>query len=121
VPTPAEVERTLDELVALGYLSDHRFAHGLVAQRAGRYSARAIAHELRERKVDAGAARDALTALAGVDEVAQARALWQRRFGVPPRDERDKARQVRFLLARGYALGVALRVLRTAGMADADA
>jgi SOS response regulatory protein OraA/RecX len=30
-------------------------------------------------------------------------------------DERDKARQVRFLIARGYSIAVALRVLRAAG------
>ena len=42
------------------------------------------------------------------------RALWQRRFGEPPRDERDKAKQVRFLQSRGFALSVILRFLRTA-------
>jgi SOS response regulatory protein OraA/RecX len=39
---------------------------------------------------------------------------------VPPHDERDKARQVRFLLARGYGMGVALRVLKDAGAAVTD-
>ena len=46
--------------------------------------------------------------------------LWQRRFGVAPRDDRDKARQVRFLQARGYPLAIALAVLRRAGVNDAD-
>ncbi len=42
-------------------------------------------------------------------------ALWRQRFGTAPANERDKARQVRFLQARGYGLSVALRVLRAAG------
>jgi regulatory protein len=55
-----------------------------------------------------------LAQLAGVDEVDEAQALWQRRFGAPPVDQRDKARQVRFLQARGYSLSTALAVLRKA-------
>jgi regulatory protein len=108
------IERTLDELTALGYLSDARFAQALVAQRAGRYSARAIARELKERRIGDDTAHDALQTLAGHDELAQATALWQRRFGAPPRDAREKARQVRFLLSRGYSTELALKVLRAA-------
>jgi regulatory protein len=115
------VEAVLDRLVADGYLCDARFAEMLVQSRTGRYGRRAIASELQERGVDRDAAAAALAPLDGADELAQATALWQRRFGTAPRDERDKARQVRFLLARGYAVGVALRVIKAAGTADADA
>src|SRR6266480_3322740 len=45
--TRDEVERVLDELEQSGYLSDARFAQALVAQKAGRYGKRAIAHQLR--------------------------------------------------------------------------
>jgi len=114
-----EVERALDELAGLGYLSDARYAHGVVAQKAGRYAKRAIAHELREKGVDGAAAGDALATLDGHDELADATALWRRRFGVAPRDEREKARQYRFLLGRGYSPAIALRVLRAVGDAGA--
>ena len=116
----AEAERVLDELAALGYLSDARYATAVVAQRKGRYGKRAIVHALRERGIAAQDAASALAQLAGSDEGDDALALWQRRFGVPPRDERDKARQVRFLQARGYPLSVALSVLRRVGVNDAD-
>jgi SOS response regulatory protein OraA/RecX len=39
---------------------------------------------------------------------------------VPPQDEREKARQVRFLLARGYSTSIALKVLRAAGAHATD-
>ena len=110
-----DIESTLDELVAAGYLSDARYATAVVAQRAGRYGKRAIAHALREKGITAPDAQAAMAALVAGDELADAQALWQQKFGTPPANERDKARQVRFLLSRGYGLSVALRVLRAAG------
>jgi regulatory protein len=111
----AEVERVLAELEALGYLSDARFAGAVVHRKAGRYAKRAIAHELKEKGVASAAAKAALGALDNVDELAEATTLWRRRFGVAPGDEREKARQVRFLLARGYSAAIVFKVLRTAG------
>jgi regulatory protein len=111
----AEVERVLAELEQLGYLSDARFASAVVHQKAGRYAKRAIAHELKEKGVAKPAAQEALGALDHVDELADATALWRRRFGLAPRDDREKARQLRFLLARGYTAAIAFQVLRAAG------
>lgn len=110
-----EADGVLDELERLGLLSDARFANAVVAQKAGQYGKRAIVHALKEKRVQPAAAADALRRLEGADELAEATALWQRRFGTAPRDEREKARQVRFLLARGYGMSVAFKVLRAAG------
>jgi regulatory protein len=110
-----DVERLLDELEQAGYLSDVRYASAVVHQKAGTYSRRAIAHALREKGVTGPAATSALAELEHVDELATALALWQRRFGVPPADEREKARQLRFLLSRGYSHSIAFKVLKAAG------
>ena len=107
-----EVARTLDDLERLGYLSDARYARMLVTQRAGRYGKRAIAHTLAQRGVAADAAREALGELPADDEFAQATALWQRRFAQAPADDRERAKQVRFLMGRGYDLSIALKVVR---------
>lgn len=117
---PADIERALDELAAAGYLSDARYAQAVVAQRVGRYGRRAIIHALKERGIGAEDAAGALAPLAGTDEYAEAQALWRQRFGTAPANERDKARQVRFLQARGYSLSVALRVMRAAAHRDDD-
>jgi regulatory protein len=120
---PGEVEATLDELQHAGYLCDARFASSVVRQKASSFSKRAIVHALKEKGVGREAADQAMAQLQDVDELAAATALWQRRFGSPPADERDKARQVRFLLSRGYSHGIAFRVLREAGAvaaSDAD-
>jgi regulatory protein len=107
-----EIERVLDALERDGYLSDARYAQMIVAQKAGRFGPRAIAYALRERGVAAQASSDALEALRTVDEVADARRLLSRRFADPPADDRERARQVRFLVGRGYGLSIALAVVR---------
>ena len=116
--TREEVERVLDELEGSGYLSDARFAQALVAQKAGRYGKRAIAHQLRQKQVAPAVADEALASMALTDEVADATALWQRRFGVLPKNDREKARQVRFLQARGYSITTALKVMRHVSAGD---
>jgi regulatory protein len=107
----AEVRAALAELGARGYLSDARYAQALAAQRAGRYSRRRIAEELKARGV---APSDVEASLAGTefDDEAALKAVWERRFGRAPEDEREKARQVRLLQARGFALSAILRLLR---------
>jgi regulatory protein len=109
----SEIQTTLDELATLGYLSDARYARARARQKAGRYSSCHIAEELRAKGVDAQAVATAVTE-AEIDDAATLAALWKRRFGHAPADEREKARQVRFLQARGFALAAILRLLREA-------
>jgi regulatory protein len=111
-----EVDALLDELQRLGWLCDERFANAVVRQKAGSYAPRAIERTLRDHGVARDVAAQALAQAGGADELAQAKALWQRRFGTAPRDEREKARQLRFLVSRGFATSIAYRVLRAAGV-----
>ena len=101
----------LDELSAQGYLSDARYAQATVAHHSRAFGRRRIAATLQAKGVARADIETALAA-AAIDEDATLRALWQRRFGRAPVDERDKARQVRFLQARGFALSAILRLLR---------
>jgi len=64
--------------------------------------------------VSAAAIAEAVQGLQAT-EIERARAVWQRRFGTPPQDVNERARQVRFLLARGFSGAVAARVLRGGG------
>ena len=116
----SEVERVLDELERAGHLSDARFASAIVRQKAAGFSKRAIARSLKEQGVASETTSEAMAQLADVDDFATASALWQRRFGKPAADEREKARQVRFLLSRGYSHAIAFRVLRQAGASAGD-
>jgi regulatory protein len=106
-----EARAVLDELAAGGYLSNERYAHAVSRQMAGRYSRRSIAGELKAKGV---AADDiaAVLATTGIDDAAALEALWRRRFGELPADDREKARQIRFLQARGFAVSAILKLLR---------
>lgn len=108
-----ELRLVLDELTSLGFLSDERYARAVAQQKAGRYSRRSIAGGLKAKGVGADAIDLALPESDGNDE-ATLLALWQRRFGRAPADDREKARQVRFLQSRGFALSAILKLLRAA-------
>lgn len=112
-----EIKALLDDLAGRGQLSDARFAESLAHARAGKYGSRRLAHELREKGVAEALAAEAVSA-ARTDDLAAARAVWQKKFGAPPADATDKARQFRFLLSRGFPPDVVRRVV--GGMVDED-
>lgn len=107
---PDDVRRLLAELIEEGYLSDARYAEAAVARGSAAFGRRRIVGALKAKGV-ASAAIEAALAQAPQDDEAALRALWERRFGRVPADARDKARQVRFLQARGFALSSILRLL----------
>jgi regulatory protein len=108
---PQETDAALDEVAALGYLSDARYAQAEVSRKAGTHSRRAIAESLKAKGVATDIAAAAL-ATTDVDDRDVMVALWRRRFGAAPANQREKARQVRFLQSRGFALSAILRLLR---------
>ena len=114
----AGVDALLDELSALGYLSDARFAQAMVRQKSGGYSKRAIGASLKARGVEGPAVSEALAGVE-VDDVDAMVALWRRRFGTPPGNDKEKARQVRFLLSRGFSLSAIFKLLKSPPDEDA--
>jgi regulatory protein len=106
-----DLESLLDDLVQRGWLSDQRFVEQAVRAKAGRMGAARIAHDLRARGVDETLIATAVAA-ARAGEASSLKDVWKRRFGRAPQDAAEKARQVRFLQARGFALEAILRFLR---------
>jgi len=112
----ARVEKILDDLQAKGLLSDARFAAVLTRSRADRFGTARIQQEMREHNLPDEVVRPTIEALKATEEQ-RARAVWQRRFGRPPADATERARQMRFLAQRGFSTAVVLRVVRS-GVAD---
>ena len=54
-------------------------------------------------------------------ELEAAREVWNKKFGVTPQDEKEKAKQVRFLQSRGFGLEVVFQVLRVVKTGADDA
>ena len=107
----------LDELEQRGYLSDERFARSRVRLRSARYGNARLAYELKADGVSAGIIEKTLQDL-GQSEYERARALWQKRFGVAPQDFKERGKQMRYLLARGFSMDVARRVIQSDDFED---
>lgn len=112
--TEAEINALLDALERQGWLSDERAAQQLCRIRGGRYGSSRIVHEMRQKGLSEELIGAALPALRE-DEVQAARRVWQKKFGIPPSDMREKARQMRFLQSRGFPLQVIIALLKEVG------
>jgi regulatory protein len=106
-----DIAMLLGELEASGLLSDARYAEAFVAARSTRQGAAKIRHSLRAKGIDDSVIAQHLTPDAEA-EFALARALWARKFGTPPADARDYAKQMRFLLTRGFGPDTARKILK---------
>jgi regulatory protein len=104
----AAVDQLLDWLVAHKYLSETRFVESRVNARSRKQGAMLIKLELSRHGL---ALEPEQAAALRETEFARAQALWQRRFGEPAPDARLRAKQARFLAARGFAADVVRRVV----------
>jgi regulatory protein len=107
-----DLAAVLDELAAKGWLSDARFAEQVARAKARRYGPVKLAHYLKSRGVEQESISAGVRA-AGIDGVASLEHVWRSRFQAPPANEREKARQVRFLLGRGFRADEVLRFLKS--------
>lgn len=112
-PTPAAsalVGDVLDELDRRGLQSDHRAVEVVLAARSAAWGERRLLADLRRRGVDARLAAESIRPLRA-DELGRAAALWQRRFGTLAEAPAERARQLRWLAARGFSAETARRVV----------
>ena len=114
---PDAVARVLDELAAKGFIDEARVAESVLHRRAGRLGGARLLLELRAKGLPDDVVADAAAQLRST-ELARAQAVWRRKFGQPPADAAERARQLRFLAARGFSGDVARRAL--GGAADDD-
>ena len=104
----------LDDLQAKDFISEHRTAESVVHRRAARMGVMRIRQELQAKGLSGEAVEQALAPLQGT-ELERASALWRQKFSEPPADAQARAKQMRFLMARGFSGEVVSRVLRAAG------
>ena len=104
------LDALLDDLVSRRLLSDERYVEMRLNARAARFGNARLAYELRTQGVSEALVAAALAA--SDDELARARAVWQRKFGERAPDDGERARQMRFLLSRGFSGETVRRVLR---------
>jgi regulatory protein len=108
------VEALLDQLEQENLLSSSRYVEMLAHARAGKHGSLRLKAELREKGV---AENDMSVALqtAREQDLASARAVWQKKYGALPsqiaNSASERARQFRFLASRGFPAEVIRRVI----------
>ena len=108
--TTLSIEAVLDDFETRGWLSDERFAEALVRRRSERYGTRKIADELERAGVDSEQSAKLLGALKET-EFQRAYELWARKYGEKAQDQKERARQYRFLASKGFSSDVVARII----------
>ena len=106
---PGKLARALDELQARGFISEERVVESVMHRRASKLGTARIQQELAAKGVSSESMSEALAQLRST-ELERAREVWSRKFDAPASDPKERARQIRFLLSRGFAAEVVRQV-----------
>ncbi|MFY3385395.1 recombination regulator RecX [Paracidovorax sp. MALMAid1276] len=101
----------LDELQAQDFISDTRVVESVLHRRAGRLGAARIRQELQAKGLAPEAVQQAVAQLQP-SELERAREVWRRKFGAPAAGPQGRAKQMRFLLTRGFSADVVRRAVQ---------
>ncbi len=108
--TPGQLAQVLDELQAKDFISEARVVESVINRKAARFGASRVRHELLGKGLGAEVVADAMDGLKAT-ELERAREVWRRKFGEPAADAAARAKQMRFLAARGFGGEVIRRVV----------
>ena len=106
-----ELAQVLDDLQAKGFISEARVVESLVNQRAARFGLARLRQEMLQKGVSDEAQQEALATLKA-SEPERARLVWEKKFGAPPQTDQERARQIRYLMSRGFAAEVVRKLVR---------
>lgn len=97
-----DIEALLDFLEKNNWLSQARFSESLIHRRAARYGNSRIVAELQSHGIQGEALAELKAGLAD-DETARCCEVWRRKFGEVAQDAQQRAKQMRFLIQRGFS------------------
>lgn len=109
----AQISAALDELAAKGLLSEERTAQSVLLSQGRRFGTRRLRQTLQAKGLAPELVANTLQQARGT-ELERAREVWLRRFGQPPADAAERARQMRFMAGRGFESDVIRRVVQGA-------
>ena len=109
--TPGELAAVLDKLQAKGFINEARVLESIVHRRSARLGASRIKQELQTLGLEPEAVAAAVDSLRA-SEVERARGVWHKKFGGrQPSDAAERAKQMRFLISRGFEGGAIRKVV----------
>ena len=107
---PGELAKALDELQARDFINDGRAVDSVVNRRSGKLGSARIKQELAAKGLSGEAVAEAMANLKD-SELSRAQEVWRKKFGTAPQDPQEKAKQMRFLLSRGFPSEVVRRIV----------
>ena len=110
---PGELAKALDELQARDFINDARAVESVVHRRAAKLGAARVKQELAAKGLSGEAVAAALEGLRET-ELSRAREVWRKKFDQPAADAQERAKQVRFLLTRGFNAEVVRKIVQGA-------
>ena len=108
---PGELAAVLDDLAAKGFINEQRVLESVVFRRAPRLGAMRVRQELQAKGLAPEAIAQAMVDLKG-SEVDRAREVWRKKYGAPAEDASQRAKQMRFLSARGFGAETIYKVVQ---------
>jgi len=115
--TPGSLAKALDELQAKGFINEQRVLESVLHRRSAKLGTTRIRQELQGKGLAPEAVQQAVEQLRGT-EVARTREVWRKKFGTPPADAAERAKQMRFLAGRGFGAEAIRKVVT--GAVDED-
>jgi regulatory protein len=107
------LDNLLNDLEREGWLSNARFVESVVHRRAERMGGSRIINELKRHAVGDTLITETAGKLAQTER-ARAQAVWEKKFGTVPETPAERAKQARFLAARGFSGSTIGKVLKGA-------
>lgn len=116
---PGELAQALDALQARDFINDGRAVDSLVNRRASKLGAARIQQELSAKGLSGECVSEALTHLKA-SEFSRAQEVWRKKFGSPATSPEAWAKQMRFLITRGFSAEVVRRVVQSGASFDSE-
>ena len=108
--TPGELAEALDFLAAKDFINEKRVVESVVNRRSSKLGAARVRQELMAKGLPADDIAEAVQTMRGT-EFERALVVWRKKFDAPPSDASERAKQVRFLVSRGFAAEVVRRIV----------
>jgi len=97
-----ELEGVLKELELKDFLNEKRHAQSIALRKESKLGVRRIHAEMKQKGVPPDVAESVLEELKST-EFNRAKALWLKKFGAPPLNQKETDQQMRFMMTRGFS------------------
>ena len=105
-----EIPEILADFKKRNWVSDTRFTEQILHARKSKFGSARIAHVLREKGVSDELISEAVQDVKE-NELANAKAVWRKKYDAPPSSREEWAKQARFLQSRGFGFEIIKKVI----------